>query len=129
MMTLLLGCTNLKVAQQQTRFVVQSPKSRRVALSAIQNWNISGAMSIARQGKVNILSFHWQEKGEHYTIRLSATLNLASLVIIGQPGRVTLVKGRHLYHASTPEALLSTRANIQLPISEFTILDPLPASA
>jgi len=116
---LLSACANLHVAQDQTQFTDQSPKVRMVNLSAIQNWSISGAMSVTQRGKGHIFSFNWIEKGDSYTIKLSATLNLASLVILGQPGKVTLVKGDYMYHAATPEALLATQADTQLPISDL----------
>lgn len=125
---LLTACTNLQVAQEQSRFIVESPTARAAGLQKITRWNISGAMSVARAGKVNIVSFSWQQNAASYRIRLSATLNLASMVIIGKPGYVTLIKGDHMYHAASPESLLRTRANLAIPVSDLQFwIRSLPA--
>jgi len=93
---------------------------RSAELSALNNWQAQGSLSIHYAQETNIASFDWQQTNNNYTINLSGPLSLAHFLISGNDHQVTLQKSNtEIFTAPTPEKLLQTQVGWNLPITNL----------
>ncbi len=125
----LSACTTLSVPSSSAHYQKQSWAQRRQALSHLQQWNIAGAFSIRQPNKSVIASYDWEQKGQNYRIHIQSSLDIYSVNIAGQPGRVTLWRSaKEYFTAQTPEQLMQQQLGWQLPVSSlYYWLRGLPA--
>lgn len=98
-----------------------SSEKRQQQLNQIRAFDAEGAISITVNGKTDIGSFQWHQRGSHYTLSASGPMNIASWTIQGRPGHVTLDKGKNtLLTANSPEALMQRELGWNMPLSNFT---------
>ena len=95
-------------------------QQRQAQLQKINNWHLSGSVSIQHQNKTDLASITWNQTSNHYDIVLSGPLSLGRVEIIGRPGLVTLVSTRQKSaSASSPEMLMQQQLGWQIPISSL----------
>ena len=119
MTTVFAGCVSLKTPENtQLAFRHRSWQQRQAQLNRQRYFIANGAFSIAEKGKKPVLAnYQWVQKNANYRIRVSSTLDLFDIMILGQPQSVTLWQGRQKQIiASTPERLLQREMGWALPI-------------
>lgn len=118
--TILTGCTSLSVpTQPNATYKNETPAKRQEQLTTVTSWNASGALSVQQPGKsAMIMRYEWQQMGANtYRVNLSGSLNIGSVVIIGQPNKVTLQRGNEApISARTAEELMQRQLGWTLPI-------------
>jgi outer membrane lipoprotein LolB len=98
-----------------------SSEQRQQQLNQIRAFDAEGAISITVNGKTDIGSFQWHQRGSHYTLSASGPMNIASWTIQGRPGKVTLDKGKNnILTADSPEDLMQRELGWSMPLSNFT---------
>lgn len=105
-------------------------KVRQQGLKRIKGWDISGSFSVFPKTAAPVgASYHWQQTGAQYRIRVHAALNLYSLILEGGPRRAVLWQSDHeAVSAVTPEKLMQQQVGWHLPVSGlFYWLRGLPA--
>lgn len=95
-------------------------ESRTQTLSAIQNWNVKGAVAIRTPQNAISASIQWQQHQENYHISLFGPLGSHSYELTGQPGAVTLAAANgQTFHAASAEELLAQQAGWRLPLANL----------
>lgn len=118
MFLLLSGCASLHGIGEMQTLPKQTWAVRLQQLSQLKNFAASGVLSVYYRKKLTIANFAWQQMGDRYQMKLSGPWGLGSEILIGQPGRVTLIRSSHeRYTAVSPEALLSQQLGLRLPVT------------
>jgi outer membrane lipoprotein LolB len=94
---------------------------REQQLSAIQSWDLHGAIAIHATQNSGSATLHWQQQGQQYTISLFAPLGAYSFTLTGQPQQIEFVRwdGKK-FHAKDPETLMAQQLGWHLPLSNLT---------
>lgn len=115
---LLSGCASLHGAGEMQTLPKQTWAVRSQQLSQLKNFQAQGVLSVYYRKKLTIANFAWQQMGDRYQIKLSGPWGLGSEILMGQPGRVTLIRSSHeRYTAVSPEVLLSQQLGLHLPVT------------
>lgn len=117
---LLAGCTTLKLPPlpAPTQYQVIPWQTRQSQLDQLQQWNIDGALSVQYGNQSNIANYTWQQNGDRFQIGINSSLNVYSVVIVGQPGNVVLYETqKRTITAESPEVIMRQRLGWSLPVS------------
>jgi outer membrane lipoprotein LolB len=133
--TLLLVCLCLCAAScaiQQTpppKNHTISWQKRRQQLEKIHRWQLSGKIAVRAAHKSITATLHWQQKNHRYVINLFGPLGLGAVEIIGQPGRIALMRANQpTLRTTSPAKLLRQQLGWQLPLSSLAYwIRSLPA--
>ena len=117
---LLFGCATTK-HQHQTQLV------------NINQWKVTGVISINHDNKNDVAYFNWQQSQDNYTLDLHGPMNLGSVHIAGNKQRTILqqTKNQQII-ARTPENLIYRQFGWFLPISNlkyWIFASPAPCKA
>lgn len=102
-------------------FKYNSYEERAQVLSSIQSWSLSAAISVKQNNNTTIASVNWRQQGpSNYQIFISGPLNMGTIKIIGEPGKVTLWKSnKEHFEATSPEELMEQQIGWQIPITNL----------
>lgn len=120
-LVLISGCVSVRLpSQPKQHFKVIPVQTRLAKLSKMDAWSIRGALSITDKNQSNIANYFWHQSSRYrYWVRLSSSLNLYELYIIGQGKYVSLWRGKEHTQARSPEALLQRAMGWSIPISDL----------
>ena len=95
-------------------------KERQIALSRIQNWQVSGKVAVRTSQDSGSATVNWTQKNKQYIVSLLGPLGTGGFKLIGQPATVILETsdGKH-YTATSPEQLLAEHWGFRVPISSL----------
>lgn len=97
-----------------------SSTARHDQLYSLRNWQVSGAISIRFQGKTEIGSFSWTQRGRRFDFRTFGPLHMAGIRIEGRPGQVRLWKNAsESITDRSPEALMRRQLGWSLPLTNL----------
>ena len=114
---LFCACATLPAPTSQLHYM--SWQQRQQQLQTIQNFNISGTMSLAYAGQNSIMHFSWQQSPDNFTINLSSLIGIGGIKITGNKQQVTLWKSAtEKVTAKTPEALMQSQLGWSMPIHD-----------
>jgi len=100
--------------------LVMTAAERQQRLMDLQNWTLSGAISLTQNKKTILSHLVWQQRGLAYQQLLSGPMNLGGVRIIGRPGTVQLWRSaQQVVSASDPESLMQRELGWHLPISNL----------
>lgn len=92
-------------------------QARQAQLDGVQSWDLSGRVSVTREGEGWHANLRWsQHDAHHYTIDLIGPLGQGRVRIDGEPGTVTLVSGDDMLVAGNPDDLVEQALGMPLPI-------------
>lgn len=114
---LLNGCTTIlpRAKQKHTVFRCQT-WLRQQKLATLENWHIKGAFSIQKNTKTMIANYDWLQHAQDYRLRITSTLALYSMQIIGRRGLITLWHSNQLRIAYNAEQLMQKELGWSLPV-------------
>lgn len=113
------GCSWLQRSAPADNMVIPK-ETRQQQIQDMNVWTAKGAISITYQGRTDIGSFDWDQRGSRYDLKTYGPLNMAGLRIAGQPGLVQLWKSsQQPVSASTPEELMAREIGWYLPLTNF----------
>ena len=124
------GCPSLTLPPEPAiTYQQQSWPQRERALQKIHHWQINGAFSLHQPQHTVIADYAWQQKKEDYWLRIYSTLDLYSMLIVGQPHHVSLQRSKEPPRsAQNPEQLMQQELGWAVPISHlFYWIRGLPA--
>jgi outer membrane lipoprotein LolB len=81
-----------------------------------EHWSFTGRMAIRNDSEASSFSVDWQQKAADFDINLSGPLGQGAVVISGQPGLVTLTRGREVWQASSLNELALEVSDLDLPL-------------
>jgi outer membrane lipoprotein LolB len=115
------ACTTVPKPQPtKTNLHYLSWTDRKAQLRMLDNWHISGSLSITYNNKTDLASFDWQKNHDVYTINIYGPMNLASAKIMGNANHVTLQKSSgEKTEASTAEELMQHQLGWALPVNNL----------
>lgn len=130
---LLSGCMSLPRGQQsEPNNQILTWDARKKQLSTFQSWTVTGALAAKNQKQQGgQLRFAWVQRGDQYTIDLTAPLGGMIAQISGKPGAVTLQKANApAVQGQTPEAVFVRELGWYFPVSDLQYwIRGLPANA
>lgn len=89
---------------------------RREALLGLTQWTMQ-----ARAGAGGLFgwsgSLHWEQRGEHFDIRVPGPLGVGGLQVVGTPGHLLIHKGGETYVTSHPDEFFRDRLRLTFPVS------------
>jgi outer membrane lipoprotein LolB len=109
----LTGCIHVP-----TSFKNLSPDVRRRQLSRLNDWQVTGSLSIHSPQQAVIARYSWQQRGNSYDITLKSSLNLMQIKMTGTVGQFVKVcrSSDHCVKAAAPAALLQEALGWSAPI-------------
>ena len=81
-----------------------------------EHWSFSGRMAIRSDSEASSFTVDWQQKAAAFDIYLSGPLGQGAVNIEGQPGLVTLTRGREVWQASSLTELGYQVSDLELPL-------------
>lgn len=81
-----------------------------------EHWSFNGRMAIRNDSEASSFSVDWQQRAAAFEIYLSGPLGQGTVTIEGQPGHVTLTRGRDVWQASSLTELGSQVSDLELPL-------------
>lgn len=116
----LTGCaTQMEPPFDHPTYQPEPWKLRKVKISRKSNWFIQGSVGVTNQGKTQIASFSWKQRGVNYAINIYGPLNIGAIGLAGSPGMVTLIKPNGKYTAPNAETLMQQQLGWYLPVSNM----------
>lgn len=113
---LLAACATLPAKQGALNHHIPWPE-RKKQLSAIQHWQIEGAVAIKTPQHGQTASLNWQQQNHtDYQMSLFGPLGVGRVSLTGNTDGVTLLANNHQYQAKTPEALMQKMLGWHLPV-------------
>lgn len=102
---------------------------RKAQLNTLQNWQANGNIAIhAKKGSGANASFSWEQIQHNYQLRLFGPFGIQSILLSGNPQRVTLYARNQVVSADNAESLLAQQTGLHLPVSQlYYWLRGLPA--
>ncbi len=102
---------------------------RKTTLEKIQHWHTHGVLSIRYQQRAQTANVNLIQTGQQYHMTLYGPLGTNSVVLDGEPGKVTMkTSDGEITTATSPEALLQQRLGWSLPVTNmYYWLRGLPA--
>lgn len=96
------------------------PGKKQLALKDIHNWRLNGKIAVQTSHDSGSATVNWIQRQSYYSIALSGPLGSHSMLLMGQPGTVTLkASDGKSYHASSPEQLLAAQWGFNVPVSHL----------
>ena len=98
--------------------LAESPwPARQAALSALQDWGLSGRIGVIKAAEGWHANLHWTQQGQRYAIELIGPLGQGRLRIEGDgQGVVAHTADGQTLRAPDPEALLEQAAGVRIPV-------------
>ena len=111
----LAGCTGARPSPQlDAAGVDRAWSDRRQQLAGIQGFDAQGRIAVKGGGLAGALS--WQQRGEHFRLRLAGPLGVGALLMEGTPQQASL-RGKDLdLTTDQPEEVLAARTGWRLPL-------------
>ena len=116
---LLSSCATLPAQQAAANRRMEWPVRVR-QLSAINNWDIKGAIAVHTREKGWSASLNWQQLGNLFKIKLFGPLGAGHVELDGKPNNVKLLTADNkTFRADSPEQLLMEHVGWRIPISNI----------
>jgi outer membrane lipoprotein LolB len=80
------------------------------------NWALSGKMAVRNATEASSFNVNWEQRKQNFDIELSGPLGQGAVQISGEPGRVTLTRGRETVTRSTLRELAYEITYLDLPL-------------
>ena len=114
----LAGCTTIP-----ERPPVANPKAvwqeRKQILTGLDNWHLTGRLSVANEEESWHVKLRWQQKQDAYNIDLNGPFGAGKMRLAGNSNGVVLHTKEGMYFADTPETLLSQHTGVTMPVSKL----------
>lgn len=118
---LLSACVSMKAPSRAAATKSQSVVKRTHQVWAINQWSVSGALSMKTPTKGYLLNYTWRQKKQAYWLQVSSALNAFAFKLHGQPGSVKLTIGHQApIYATSAHALLRKMTQWQLPVDPLS---------
>lgn len=128
---LLSSCVSFHTTSQAS-YNTLSWQQRQASLKTFTHWHINGALSITNNGHTDLASYTWQQQSlQQFNIVISGPLDIGTVTVASEPGRVTLLRGNKApITAATADQLMLKALGWHLPVSRLQYwIRGLPASA
>lgn len=116
---LLVGCAGTVPRSGEGEDASARWLERRHALQAMEDWQLTGRISVTDGIDSWTGRLEWQESPGGYDIRLSAPLGQGHLRLVGSDAGVVLNTGDALEYANDPGDLLYAHTGVQMPVTEM----------
>ncbi len=96
----------------------QTWQDRKITLSEIDHWHLSGRVAVTQGDEAWSLSLDWQQQGDDYRIQLHGLFGAGRVQLVGNADGVLLKDSDdQVFYADTPEALLLQQTGVHMPVA------------
>jgi outer membrane lipoprotein LolB len=116
---LLAGCARAPLRGPDAELLA-AQSGRESALAQIEHWRLTGRLAVSGQGEGGSGRIDWEQRGEAYTIELSAPVSRQSWRLSGDASGARLEgHGQGPIEDRDPEALLHRAAGWSMPLEQL----------
>ena len=120
LLAFLVACASTQSTKQDPVNISQSWEKREQQLSAIQSWQLRGAIGINDSKQAFRAAVAWQQQNDNYAMQLFGPAGSGTLKLQGAPSHVVLTDAENKTStASSADSLLEQQTGWYIPVSNL----------